>query len=814
MKKLLSTAVALGVMASITPIAFADVAVNALPTLDSVKNGSVTTTGNNMNVKIEAGQGGVGTFNWKNFNVGKDAKVNYEFSAHNQTALNKVSASGGISQIYGKITASGCQNCGYEGTGKVILLNPNGVLFGDGANVNLNSFTVSNMNGTFDETANKLTLTKNSNTSDFGIVVQKGATIHGDKAVNFAANNVALYNGSKISTNVAPNYGTDSFGKVKIVTSDGVNFNYYQNGAVKGIDGLKTSADKMMINMNGEIISGNIDVRNTSTNVASEINLNGATLKATKAVTGNDGNIWLTAHNNVIIDNSKLETVDYSANAAAREGGNIRVLAGKKVSVGNSDLDAVGNIDLISQGYDVVAANTTIDTAKDVNLTAANIASIQGKSNVNAKNVTVNGGKRAQVTNSTVTAKEDINLISKGDMVWTNNANLKAGRDINAEATNGYLYLTDSIMNADRNVNLKSKDTVSSANLKGTTFTAGKDVNVESTGNSVILTSTSQFQPKGTLNLTAAKNVEINSAPSLTTENTNIKAGENVFLTSSEGSVTVKDTTKFVEAKKIYITGKTDVVTSGQVDLNNIQTNIKAGNNVNADLLNVGNRQNGLIAEAGNDMTITTPGTLSVSSLISGKDMTINANKVIAGLPYTDKTKLPDDLVSERSYIEVGGEFTSNVKTDNYDITASGELTNDGKYNQKHHIQYTEDEKILLVNKRPVDNKVTDPTLPGINGGDDVDVVNPGSNPGTTEPTNPSNPGQGGGDNPGQGGDNPGQGGGDNPGQGGGDNPGQGGDNEPCPDVPNGDKVEDEDTPELLSLNNVLNSALINRNNK
>ena len=152
MKKLLSAAVALGVLTStsLTPAVFADVAATALPSLNSATNADVTVgTNNNMNIQIQGGQGGLGTLNWNNYNVGKDASVNYEFTAHNQTALNKVNASGGLSQIYGKITASGCSGCGYDATGKVILLNPNGVLFGDGANVNLNSFTVSTFDGSY-----------------------------------------------------------------------------------------------------------------------------------------------------------------------------------------------------------------------------------------------------------------------------------------------------------------------------------------------------------------------------------------------------------------------------------------------------------------------------------------------------------------------------------------------------------------------------------------------------------------------------------------------------------------------------------------
>ena len=206
MRKLLSTALILGVIGStsVLPV-YADIAVDALPKLDSAINADVTTNGSNMNVQINAGQGGVGTINWGSFNVGKDAGVNYEFTAHNQTALNKVDAAGGLSQIYGKITSSGCSGCGYDATGKVILINPNGVLFGDGANVNLNSFTVSTMNGTFDANKNELQLDRNGATSKYGILVEDGAKIYADKGVTFASDNVSIYNGSKISTNIGPN---------------------------------------------------------------------------------------------------------------------------------------------------------------------------------------------------------------------------------------------------------------------------------------------------------------------------------------------------------------------------------------------------------------------------------------------------------------------------------------------------------------------------------------------------------------------------------------------------------------------------------
>ena len=606
MKKLLSTTIAVGIFASmsISP-AMADVAAGALPNLGNATNADVTTSGSNMNIQIQGGQGGLGTLNWNSFNVGKDAAVNYEFTAHNQTALNKVDAAGGMSQIYGNITTSGCAGCGYDATGKVILINPNGVLFGDGANVNLNSLTVSTMDGTFDQTKNELQLNKGANQSDFGIVVQEGANIYGDKNVTFASNNVTMYNGSKISTNAGANVGDTSFGKIKIVTADGVNFAYYNNGAVKEVSNITGSADKMVVSLNGALESGNIDIRNYSNNEASEINLNGATLKATKAVEGNDGNIWLTASNKIVTEGTKFETVNQTG-AEDRNGGNVRFLAGKKVSIGTADIDAVGNVEITSQGNDIAVDNSTIDTAKDVTLTAGRIASIQNNSNVKGRNVKITGKDRAQVVDSKVDAS-DIEITA--DNVWFRNADLKAANEINAKGTNGYVNAENSVM----------------------------------------------------------------------------------------------------QANKITLDAATNVI--GKIDLKGSQTNIKAGNDVDVELANVGVRENGLIAKAGNNMTVTTDGTLSVSSLISGNDMTINADKVIAGYPLTDNSlETPGDS-ADRSYIEVGGTFTSNTANDSYVVTKSADLTDDGQYMQRHHIEYGNgEEKILLVNKRPYVAPPTDDT--------------------------------------------------------------------------------------------------------
>ncbi len=121
---------------------------NATPDLNSSINGGYVgknpTNSNKFDVNVEAGKGGVAQFDWNSFNVGSNITVDWIFHNANQTAINRVLNSGGMSEIYGKLTSS-CANgsCGNERSGNVILINPNGILFGGGSNVNLNSFTAS-----------------------------------------------------------------------------------------------------------------------------------------------------------------------------------------------------------------------------------------------------------------------------------------------------------------------------------------------------------------------------------------------------------------------------------------------------------------------------------------------------------------------------------------------------------------------------------------------------------------------------------------------------------------------------------------------
>ena len=131
---------------------------NTHPILDSSINGGYVgwhggseSTANgkyDVNMDPNLGAGGVAQFDWGSFNVGKNVIVDWIFSNHSQTAINRVLNTGKMSQIYGKLTSScgvgaNCGDAGTNRTGNVILINPNGILFGAGSQVDLNSFTAS-----------------------------------------------------------------------------------------------------------------------------------------------------------------------------------------------------------------------------------------------------------------------------------------------------------------------------------------------------------------------------------------------------------------------------------------------------------------------------------------------------------------------------------------------------------------------------------------------------------------------------------------------------------------------------------------------
>ncbi|WP_080404791.1 MBG domain-containing protein [Burkholderia ubonensis] len=124
-RSLVRSLVSFGLLATVmTAMAQAQLAPNALPTGGAVSAGSATISQAGSHMQIDQGSPNA-ALNWNTFNIGRDASVTFNQPSAQSIALNRV-ASANPSQIYGALNANG----------KLILINPNGVVFGQGAQVN------------------------------------------------------------------------------------------------------------------------------------------------------------------------------------------------------------------------------------------------------------------------------------------------------------------------------------------------------------------------------------------------------------------------------------------------------------------------------------------------------------------------------------------------------------------------------------------------------------------------------------------------------------------------------------------------------
>jgi filamentous hemagglutinin family protein len=104
---------------------------NALPQGGSITTGTVTigTNGAQMTIHQTTDKASI---NWQSFNIGTGASVNITQPSASSVLLNRVIGND-PSQILGKLSANG----------QVILINPNGIVFGNDGSVTASTFTAS-----------------------------------------------------------------------------------------------------------------------------------------------------------------------------------------------------------------------------------------------------------------------------------------------------------------------------------------------------------------------------------------------------------------------------------------------------------------------------------------------------------------------------------------------------------------------------------------------------------------------------------------------------------------------------------------------
>ena len=184
-------------------LAFASLGAHAqaLPTSAQVTSGSGTVSQPNANSMLVTQTTDKLAMNWQSFNIGAGGSVRFDQPSASSIALNRV-IGGSRSEIYGNLSANG----------QVFLVNPNGVLFGRGAQVDVGGLVASTLNITdrdfldgkyvFSDSSNRAAVTNE------GTLSGRYIAMIGHQAINrgtVQANSVALGGGTTVQLTLSDN---------------------------------------------------------------------------------------------------------------------------------------------------------------------------------------------------------------------------------------------------------------------------------------------------------------------------------------------------------------------------------------------------------------------------------------------------------------------------------------------------------------------------------------------------------------------------------------------------------------------------------
>ncbi len=198
--------------------------VHALPTGGAVSAGSATIASGSGKTTINQSSQNV-AINWQSFNIGKTEAVQFVQPNSSSVALNRVLGPD-ASSILGNLTANG----------KVFLVNPNGILFAQGAQVNVAGLVASTgsisdanfMAGNYKFTGagSGTVVNRGSINADGGYVALLGASVSNEGVISARLGTVALAAGNAFTLDVAGD------GLLNVVVNQGAVNALAQNGGL------------------------------------------------------------------------------------------------------------------------------------------------------------------------------------------------------------------------------------------------------------------------------------------------------------------------------------------------------------------------------------------------------------------------------------------------------------------------------------------------------------------------------------------------------------------------------------------------------
>lgn len=313
---------AMAVLASLGPAGF------ALPVDGVVTNGNAAIASGGSGVLVVTQTSAAATINWQSFNIGASESVHFVQPSSNSVALNRVLGSD-PSQILGNLSANG----------QVFLVNPNGILFGKGASVNVGGLVASTLDvADTDFLAGRYSLRGSSSfgvlnqgtiqTKAGGYVALVGRTVENEGDISALTGSVALTAGSAVTLDFSGD------GLLKVVVSESALNALVRNGGVIQADGgavwMSASARDALLSTvvenTGVVQANTVGYRNGRIYLdggESGVVSVGGTLQASGTAVGTTGgSITVSGDKLAINEGAQLDATGYAG------GGNIAVGGG------------------------------------------------------------------------------------------------------------------------------------------------------------------------------------------------------------------------------------------------------------------------------------------------------------------------------------------------------------------------------------------------------------------------------------------------------------------------------------------------------
>lgn len=305
-----------------------------------------------------------GVINWNTFNIAGGETVNFAQPAATSATLNRVTADVNPSQIQGALNANG----------RVVIVNPNGVVFTDTATVNVGGLIAS--------TADITTSDFNDGGSlSFGAAGATGATVENQGTITTTDKGIVAL--------VAPNVRnsgviTANQGSVMLAAGETATLDFYGDGLINfsasTVSGNSGGNNAVTQTATGEIHAASGKVLVTANAAAAVvdrvINLDGV-VEADSLVAGPDGEITITGAGNVLVE-APLKAQKIKVNATGGHDVVTKNLTAKAVDETKTAQIEIGGNNVTTGMLSVTGVGSPTAAASHISLNAAGDAEIDG----------------------------------------------------------------------------------------------------------------------------------------------------------------------------------------------------------------------------------------------------------------------------------------------------------------------------------------------------------------------------------------------------------------------------------------------------